>query len=299
MKCIALAGVFTLGTLAIHAQTPLQREILKLAIEAQGNVSVACSLPGTKLDCDLDARFEAPMQSAYKLPIGIAVLHSVEQGQLALNQQVSFMPSDIYPGTYSPLQDEYPKADVRISLQHLLELSVGRSDNTATDILLHLLGGPVAVQNYLDELGLGGLQVHDTERSLHDDEKRQYRNSGEAAAFVMLLRMLADHSPLSAEHTNDLLGIMTRSDSGPNRIRGLLPEGTVVAHKTGTSGYKNGIAAATNDVGLITLPGGQQLALAVLVTNAHADQSHVEHTIAAIAKACYGAGLTAIRKRGQ
>src|SRR6202034_3480714 len=73
------------------------------------------------------------------------------------------------------------------------------------------------------------------------------------------------------------------------RLRGLLPEGTQVAHKTGTSGYENGIAAATNDVGLIQLPDGRHLAIAVLVTDARADETSVEHTIAAIARACYDA----------
>ena len=84
---------------------------------------------------------------------------------------------------------------------------------------------------------------------------------------------------------------MTATPSAPKRIRGLLPAGTVVAHKTGTSGYDNGTAEATNDVGLITLPDGRRLALAVLVTDAHADETAVEHAIAAIARACYEAAV--------
>lgn len=292
-----LPGILALSTLAAHSQTPLQQQIAKLATQARGTVSVACSLPQTTLSCDLNARYQAPMQSTFKLPVGLTVLRAVEEGRLTLDQQVRFLPSDVYPGTYSPLQDMYPKADVNIPLRQLLELSVGSSDNTATDILLRLLGGPGSVQSYLNALGLSGLQVRDTERSLHDDEERQYRNFGEPIAFVKLLRMLADHSPLNVEHTNYLLGIMIQSHSGPKRIRGLLPEGTVVAHKTGTSGYEHGVAAATNDVGLITLPNGQQLALAVLVTDAHADETAVEQTIATIAKLCYDAGLKAVQQK--
>ena len=144
---------------------------------------------------------------------------------------------------------------------------------------------------YLDSLGLHGFHVQDSERSLHDDERRQYRNYAEPAAFVQLLRMLADNSPLNHEHTQYLLGIMTASPSGPKRLRGLLPEGTQVAHKTGTSGYENGIAAATNDVGLIQLPDGRHLAIAVLVTDARADETSVEHAMAAIARACYDAAV--------
>ncbi|WP_236657096.1 serine hydrolase [Acidisarcina polymorpha] len=94
-----------------------------------------------------------------------------------------FLPSDIYKDTYSPLQDSHPKANVDVPLHELLELSVGRSDNTATDTLLRLMGGTVPVQNYLDTLGLQGIQIRDTERSLHDDERRQYRNFEEPAAL--------------------------------------------------------------------------------------------------------------------
>ena len=141
--------------------------------------------------------------------------------------------------------------------------------------------------------GLQGIQIRDSERSLHDDERRQYRNFGEPVAFVRLLRLLADASPLNAEHTKYLLAIMTESPSAPKRLKGLLPVGTTVAHKTGTSGYQNGMAAATNDVGLITLPDGRRLAIAILVTDAHADETAVEHTIASIARACYDQALVA------
>jgi beta-lactamase class A len=63
-------------------------------------------------------------------------------------------------------------------------------------------------------------------------------------------------------------------------------------HKTGTSGTKDGIALATNDVGLITLPDGQRLALAVFVTDSKADEATRDAVIARIAKAVYAAAMT-------
>jgi beta-lactamase class A len=293
MRRLLMLSPFMFFAVTLHSQTLLQQQIATLAEEAKGIVSVSCSLPGTNLNCDLNAHGHQPMQSAFKLPLGLAVLHAVEQGQLSLDQQVRFLPSDMYKDTFSPLQDMYPNANVDVPLHQLLELSVGRSDNTATDILLRLMGGTKPVQSYLDTVGLQGIQIRDSERSLHDDERRQYRNFAEPAAFVKLLRLLADASPLNAEHTQYLLDIMRTSPSGPKRLKGLLPAGTIVAHKTGTSGYENGMAAATNDVGLITLPDGRRLALAILVTDAHADEAAVEHTIASIARACYYAALIA------
>jgi beta-lactamase class A len=85
---------------------------------------------------------------------------------------------------------------------------------------------------------------------------------------------------------------MLEASSGPNRIKGLLPAGTPVAHKTGSSGVEWGMIPATNDVGLITLPDGRRLALAVFVTDAHTDQDACEHVIAAIAREIYDEALT-------
>jgi beta-lactamase class A len=49
---------------------------------------------------------------------------------------------------------------------------------------------------------------------------------------------------------------------------------------------------ATNDVGLIALPDGRRLALAVFVTNAHVDQDACERVIASIANEVYDEALT-------
>jgi beta-lactamase class A len=52
---------------------------------------------------------------------------------------------------------------------------------------------------------------------------------------------------------------------------------------------------ATNDVGLITLPDGRRLAVAIFVTDAHADQATCEAVIARIAQAIYGSAVAKAR----
>jgi beta-lactamase class A len=84
---------------------------------------------------------------------------------------------------------------------------------------------------------------------------------------------------------------LSASVTGPNRLRAGLPAGTVLAHKTGTSGELNGNAAATNDIGLITLPDGRRLAVAVFVTDARANEITRDRVIARIGRAAYDAAL--------
>ena len=50
---------------------------------------------------------------------------------------------------------------------------------------------------------------------------------------------------------------MARCVTGHSRLKGQLPAGTPVAHKTGT------LAGVSDDVGVVTLPNGHHLAIAV------------------------------------
>ncbi|MGI8772269.1 MAG: class A beta-lactamase [Acidobacteriaceae bacterium] len=277
------------------AQGSLQQQIRSIAAEAHGKVSVACSLPGpsfrSALDCDLDPNAHPPMQSVFKLPLALTVLHQVEQQKFSLDQPIRFLPEDrILPKPYSPLQDEYPDAGVDVPLRTLLQMTVSLSDNTAADILLRLVGGPKAVSQYIASLGITGFHLQDGERGLHRDAALQYRNWFEPQGAVQLLRRISDHSPLTAEHTGLLLDWMRSSTPG-KRLQGDLPKGTSVAHKSGTSDVYNGVAHATNDIGLIALPDGRQLAIAVFVTDSTAEEATRDRVIAHIARAAYEAAI--------
>jgi len=230
------------------------------------------------------------MQSVFKLPLAVYALHLVEKGKFSLDQAIRFLPSDrILPETYSPLQHKYPNGDVDVPLRELLRLAASLSDNAAADTVLRVAGGPAEVDGYIKSLGVPGFHLEDGEHALHRDASAQYRNWLTAAGAVQLLRRLSDNSPLTAEHTELLLGWMKDSPTGAHRVKAGLPEDVIVMHKTGTSGVKDGVASATNDIALITLPDGRRLALAVFVTDSRADEATREGVIARIAKAAYSA----------
>jgi beta-lactamase class A len=289
----ALLLLLTLFTTTAHPQQSLQQQIQTIAADAHGKVSVACSLPGpSPLNCDLNPTAHPPMQSVFKLPLALTILHQLEQGKFtasSLDQPIRFLPEDrILPKPYSPLQDKYPDANVDVPLRTLLQLTVSLSDNTAADILLRIAGGPDVVDKYIASLGITGFHLRDGENALHHSVPLQYRNWFEPRSAVQLLRILSDRSPLTPKHTTLLLAWM-RPATPTTRLQGDLPAGTVVAHKSGTSDVDNGIAHATNDIGLITLPDGRQLAIAVFVTDSTADTATREKVIARIARAAYNA----------
>jgi beta-lactamase class A len=145
----------------------------------------------------------------------------------------------------------------------------------------------------MESIGVDGFHLKDGEHGLHRDVAVQYRNWFEPAGAVQLLLRLSDNSPLTREHTQLILEWMRDSPRAPNRIKGALPSGTIVMHKAGTSDTGNGVTYATNDIGLITLPNGRRLAIAVFITDSTADEATRDSVIARIAKAAYDESIQA------
>jgi beta-lactamase class A len=274
---------------SLFAQQTLHRQLEGIARTAHGKVSVSCALPGVDLDCNLEPHSHPPMQSVFKLPLAIAMLRQIEQGRFKLDDPIRFRPEDrILPTVYSPLQDKYPDAGVDIPIRELLRLAVALSDNVAADMLLRIIAGPPAVTSYIASLGVTGFHLEDGEHELHRDVAAQYRNWFEPAGAVQLLRRIADHSPLTGEHTALLLSWMEASvQSG--RLKAGVPPGTRVYHKAGTSDIDNGLAHATNDIALVGLPGGRLLAVAVFITDSTAGDADRDQIIAHIGRAIWDA----------
>jgi beta-lactamase class A len=291
---VRLRITFFLLASSAFAQTPLQHQIQGIAADAQGRVSVACSLPESSLNCDLDPHARPPMQSVFKFPLAVTALHLIEQGKLSLDQSIRFLPSDrILPHTHSPLQDRYPEANVNVPLRELLGLAVSQSDNVAADIVLRTIGGPAIVNSYMDSIGVSGFHLEDGEDGLARDVATQYRDWFEPAGAVQLLRRISDNSPITPEHTRMLLQWMQETPNGALRIKGKLPSGTIVMHKTGSSGTREGVTFATNDIGLITLADGRRLAIAIFVTDSRAGDDARDAVIARIAEAAYDEAMQA------
>lgn len=297
--CWTLAVLMTLvqSSVAMPQRSILRQKIRDIAAQAQGTVAGACSLPGTALNCDLNADAKAPTQSVFKLPLALVVLHEVEQAHLSLNQPVRFRTDDrIDPQTHSTLQEKYPEADVDVPLQELLRLAVSQSDNVAADILLRTIGGPRAVSDYIASISIGGFHLEDGEHGLHREQAAQYRNWFTPAAAVQLLRLISDGPPINPAHTALLLEWMEASVK--SRLKADLPVRTPVAHKAGTSGVDEGVAHTTNDIGLITLPDSRRLAIAVFVTDSRADEATRERIIPRIAREAYDAAVRDVQVFG-
>lgn len=223
------------------------------------------------------------MRSVYKLPIAISTLRRVDAGQLRLDSLVTVTAADFAPN-HSPLRDGAAGKPISVSVDSLLMLMIAESDNTASDVLLRLAGGPGAVTRDVNALGVSEIRVDRTERELASarDSEADPRDTGTPDAMADLLVAIQTGQGLSAGSHRRLLQAMQQTRTGPNRIRALLPAGTPVAHKTGTG------TPMTNDAGLITLPeGAGHVAIVVFVRSTAGSAASRERVIAEIARAVY------------
>lgn len=223
------------------------------------------------------------MRSVYKLPIAIAVFRLVDEGRLRLDSMVTVTPADFAP-MYSPLRAAAKGRPVTVTVDSLVMLMVAQSDNTASDVLLQLAGGPEAVTAGLRAWGATDVRVDRFERELATsrDSAADARDTATPDAMADLLVAVHNGKGLSRASHQRLLEMMRASRTGPNRIRALLPAGAIVAHKTGTH------APMTNDVGIITLPGSAgHAAVVVLVRGTAGTLAERERAIAEIARAVY------------
>jgi beta-lactamase class A len=264
----------------------LRATIDSLARESRGTLGVGIELVETR-ERLVVGEHRHPMQSVYKLPIAMAVLDLVDHGRLRLDQEIDVPPSMfVTREQHSPIRDANP-AGARLTLKELLRYNTAESDGTACDVLLRMLGGPTRVNAYLRRIGVREMVVATTELTMGRDHRAQYRNWSTPVGSLTLLRIVQTGRVLSDSSHALLVRHLVETTVGPKRIRGELPAGTVVAHKTGSSGTQRGIAAATNDIGLITMPDGRHLALAVFLTDSRADEAARDRVIARVARAAW------------
>ncbi len=229
-----------------------------------------------------------PMQSVYKFHLALAVLDQVDKGRFTLDQGIFIKKSDLLTNTWSPLRDKYPDGNVTLPLSEIIRVTVAESDNNGCDILFRLVGGPNMVHQYISKLGIKDCAIVGTEEDMHKDDQEQFRNWTTPKAANALMEKFYKGQVLKKSTGDFLMKTMERTVSGPNKIKGLLPKGTIVAHKTGNSGInKAGVMAASNDIGIVTLPNGKKILVSVFVSMSKDGEQKIDQIIAQLAKVAW------------
>jgi beta-lactamase class A len=157
-----------------------------------------------------------------------------------------------------------------------------RIDRPTSELLKDFYGltdnayATVAAEAYAKDPTLAARQ---SDRNL--EFEKDPRDHSTPKAMLELLLAIDSGKILSKKSREFLLATMSRTRTGPGRLKGLLPKGTPVAHKTGTIG---GVA---NDVGFVTLPDGRRFAIAVFTKSSTTSEADRDRAIAEVSRTLY------------
>jgi beta-lactamase class A len=298
--------------------TRLEKQLELVARSAtDGVVGVSATHIETGRTVSVRGSEKFPMASAVKIPFAVQLMTLVDEGKLSLDRMISLEPKDLHPGS-GKISELMFHPGVSLSLENFMEMMLVISDNSAADVVLREGGGPSEVTTRMKALGLPGIRVdrniallvsdwmgaknipaesewtrdmwdalyHAVPNNEHMRARRDQwadpRDTATPDDMTRLLVRIWRKDLFAAKNADVLLGMMERCQTGKTRLKGMLPQGTVVAHKTGTLG---GVA---DDVGVITLPGDAgHVAISVFTKASFKPEEASERAVAEVARTVY------------
>jgi beta-lactamase class A len=231
----------------------LQRQLALATLRSPWSVGIEIEDLATGYQSGVNVNASMPAASTIKIPVMVEVFRQMELGRIDLHSMLHVTSSDKDDGSgdlcYAP--DGTP-----VTVDRLLWVMITESDNTATNMLIRLVGR-THINQTMARLGLRQTRLSDDIRT--DDDAIRYALRTSPHDMVKLLDAMAHRTLIDRWASGEMLAILTGQ-----RHNGLIPEplppGTQVAHKTGT------LHDTLNDVGIVYLA-GEPYAIAVMTTN--------------------------------
>lgn len=280
----------TATTVETPAASALQTTVDSIAKSVKAKIAVASINVETGDIFYYNATDHVPPQSTIKFPVAIMIMKQVDSGKMALNKPFTLLKDELTIGTNSTLVKDLHGA-TSMSVHKLLEYMTHVSDNISFCGFTRHLGGAKQIEVYIKSTGLNDISVTPMEGRPYVDFNNMNGTWCTPQDMAKLMVKFYKGELMSKTSTDTLRSIMERTTGGTKRIKGLLPEGTVVAHKTGSSNTVDGKTLAVNDIGIVTLPNGQHIALAVYVHDITGDMEYGEGIIAEVAKVIYNSTI--------
>lgn len=269
-----------------------------------GTVGIAVTEVATGVTVGYRPEMPMPQQSVSKLWVALTALDQVDRGKLDLAEPVVVRAADLTV-FHQPIREIVrQKGQFVTTYDELLARALTESDNTANDLILRRVGGPRAVEGMIDRKNLRwitfgtdeitkqseiaglewrpsyaiGRRFYDARSALPEPVRKaafeRYLASpmdgASAQGISVALARIARGEVLARPTTHKLIETLNRTKSGPRRLKGGLPPGWAIAHKTGTGQEYAGEQSGYNDVGLLFAPDGRSYAVAVMIQRTRA-----------------------------
>lgn len=250
--------------------TNLERRVALAANGAKGRIGVyAVDLTtGEEISVLADQRF--PLASTSKVAIAATFLAGVDEGRFSLTSEYPLLirqRSARFSSARAPV-----KEGNYIPAHEHLGLMISKSCNSCTDALLRVVGGPKAVNEWMQEAGFTEFELtRDIATLVRDDGEYDpvdgidRRDTASPRTMGRLLAGIHGGRWLSPRSRAVLLQAMEETTTGRRRMNAVLPDSAALAHKTGT------LSRTASDIGIFRLPDGRPIVASIYVTGQSAN----------------------------
>jgi beta-lactamase class A len=232
---------------------------------------------GAVLTHRADERF--PLCSTFKTLAVAAVLRDLDHDGEFLGRRIHYTQADIDRAGGAPVTGRAENLARGMTVAGLCGAAISYSDNTAANLLLRHLGGPTAVTRFARSAGDRVTRLDRWEPELNSAEPGRTTDTTTPRAIGSTYARLVLGRVLDPADRSRLAGWLLANTTSGNRFRAGLPDGWVLADKTGTGSY-----GTANDVGIAWDPSGAPVVLSVLTTKSAEDATPDDRLVARAAE---------------
>ena len=230
----------------------------------------------TVLEHAADHRF--PLSSTFKLLACGALLSRVEADESSLDSTVRTQGLEIVP--YSPCIENYIKAGrLNISLEDACRMMLSVSDNTAANIVLSEIGGPVGFTAFMRSIGDETTRLDRWEPMLNEARPGDPRDTTTPQAIGWSIQQLLLGNVLSRDSRATLRGWLSKHSMADDLFRAELPEAWWIDDRTGAGGF-----GSRSIVAVLHPPDRRPIVVAFFMTETDADISERNAAIALVGR---------------
>ncbi|MEU8149763.1 class A beta-lactamase [Nonomuraea sp. NPDC048901] len=246
---------------AVSGEAQVRKELRALEVSFKGRIGAYAIDTATGKTVTYRASERFAFLSTFKAPLCAAVLNKARTSEPGLmNKLIKWTAADMTPN--SPVTEKHVEDGLTVA--QLCEAAITKSDGTAANLLLKLIGGPAGLTKYFRTLKDSTSRMDRWHPELNDWTPKEKRDTTTPAAIARDLRVLAIGDALEAKDREQFNAWLLANKTGAERIRAGLPKTWTIADKTGTNsdGFGGG-----NDIAVIRSEQGAAPIVMAIYTN--------------------------------
>jgi beta-lactamase class A len=247
-------------------------ELGRLEAALDGRLGLYAVDTQTNAEIQYQAEDRFPICSTFKFVVAAAVLAHCDHERGFMRKHIMYTERDLV--AHSPLTQGH--VGLGMDVAQLCDAMMSVSDNTATNLLMHEIGGPEAVTRYARSLGDVDFRVDRWEPEMSAATPGDPRDTSTPKAMATTMRRVALGDALRPPQSEQLRRWLLANSVAPLCMRAGVPAGWKVGDRSGGGGY-----GTRNDVGILWPPLGAPIVLAIYTTRDAAHDAPRDDILAA------------------